>query len=216
MKEGFYDLATISAQTAAYADLELQSYLSSLSPAQQASFLSGQVNGAISTVQSEKQNTYKSAASTLEGLDQNIASAMYYLARTQDLTNIASNIDTLAQKQLSTIDQNQDVSIRQHEINEWSNSNKLDTLYFLQVLFVTLSFIGVLLFLKVSGLISGYLFSLLTRLSAIVLIIVLIFRYRYTAVARDTRYWSKTKFPKQPDVIGNASSVNVCPPATGS
>lgn len=210
MKEAFVDLQTLSEQTKAYADLELQSYLSSLPPAQQAAFVSSQIGGAISAVEAEKQSKYIDVSDKLKGLDANVGAAMYYLTRTRDLNNMATQVQAVTEKQLDVIDKNRDVSVRQNEINEWSNSNKLDTLYFLQLLFVNLSFIGVVLFFKVLGLVSESLFKFITILSVIILIVALVFRYRYTAVARDTRYWSKSKFGKQPDVIG--ASVNLdCP-----
>lgn len=211
MKEAFVDLETLSDQSKAYADLELQSYLSSLSADQRSEFVAAQIEGAIGAVRYDKKQKYRELSDKINGLDGNITSATYYLARTRDLKNMASNVDEITQKQISTIDFNRDLSIRQHEINEWANSNKLDTLYFLQLLFVTLSFIGFLLFLKVSGLITGSLFTMLTSISGILLLLVLIIRYRYTAVARDNRYWSKSRFAKDPEKKIDESVNTNCP-----
>lgn len=211
MKEAFVDLETLSDQSKAYADLELQSYLSSLSADQRSEFVAAQIEGAIGAVRYDKKQKYRELSDKINGLDGNITSATYYLARTRDLKNMASNVDEITQKQISTIDFNRDLSIRQHEINEWANSNKLDTLYFLQLLFVTLSFIGFLLFLKVSGLITGSLFTMLTSISGILLLLVLIIRYRYTTVARDNRYWSKSRFAKDPEKKIDESVNTNCP-----
>lgn len=210
MKEAFIDLQTLSDQTKGFADLQLQGYLSSLSADQKSEFVAAQIEGAISAVEAEKKNKYKDSSDKISGLDNNISSVMYYLGRTRDLANMASDVDIITQKQLSTIDYNHDLSIRQHEVNEWANSNKLDTLYFLQLLFVTLSFIAFLLFLKVSGIITSSLFTMLTSISAIILVLVLIIRYRYTAVARNTRYWSKSRFPSQADRVSSSVNIN-CP-----
>jgi hypothetical protein len=83
---------------------------------------------------------------------------------------------------------------RQKEINEWSNSNKLDTLFFLQVLFLTLTFISSMVFLNSRGLISSYLLNLFIVLSSAFAVFVLITRARYTSVLRDGRYWNKMRF----------------------
>lgn len=210
MKEGFLTLEELADNSKSYADLQLSGYLSSLSSNQRSDFVAGQIDGAIASVETEKQNRFRDSSDKLGGLDNNISSVMYYLARTRDLTGMASDVDKITQKQLSTIQLNHDLSIRQHEVNEWANSNKLDTLYFLQLLFVTLSFLGVLLFLKMNGLMSGALFSLITTITIIILSLVLIIRYRYTAVSRNTRYWSKSRFASQPDRV--SASVNIdCP-----
>ena len=211
MKEGFLTLEELTDQSKAWADLQLQSYLASLSPDQKSQFISTEIQGAIKSVQDDKQMKYNESSTALSGLDNNISSVMYYLGRTRDLTNMASDVDKITQGQISTIDFNRDLSVRQHEINEWANSNKLDTLYFLQLLFVTLSFIGVLLFLKVSGIIEGSLFMMLTAIAGILLVLVLIIRYRYTAVGRNTRYWSKSRFASQPDKSSSGSGNNKCP-----
>jgi len=213
MKEAFTTLEELTDQSKAWADLQLQSYLASLSSDQRSEFVSAQIAGALTEVGTAKQNTFRDSKDKLGGLDNNISSVMYYLTRTRDLKNMASDVDTITQKQLSTIDSNHDLSVRQHEVNEWANSNKLDTLYFLQLLFVTLSFIGVLLFLKMNGLISGALFSLITTITSIILVLVLIIRYRYTSVARNTRYWSKSRFPTQPDRVSASVNIN-CPAST--
>jgi hypothetical protein len=117
----------------------------------------------------------------------------------KDLHNLATDADKLTQAQLNVIDVNADLSVRQNEINEWSNRNKLDTLFFLQVLFVGLCFIAFILFLKVNGIVSHSAFLILTVVTGIFLILTLIIRARFTSNSRDSRYWHKARFPKQPD-----------------
>lgn len=190
-------IQNVAEQAQSYADLELQTYLSSLSPEQRSTFIASQIQGAITAVQGHKQSKFVDASNTVEGLDRDISATMYYISRTNDLKNMADEVDSLTNAQISTLTSNKDLSIRQHEINEWSNSNKLDTLFFLQLLFVNLSFIAVLLFLKTIGLVSGYLFTLLTTVSGILLILILIFRYKYSVTGRNTRYWSKSRHPSQ-------------------
>jgi len=190
-------IENIADQAKTFADLELQTYLSNLSSDQKSAFIASQINNAIVTVKSEKEFKFTDASDVIKGLDRDISSTMYYISRTNDLKNMADDVDSLTAAQLTTLESNKDLSIRQHEINEWSNSNKLDTLFFLQLLFVTLSFIAVLLFLKTLGLVSGYLFTLLTTVSGALLIFTLIVRYKYSVLGRDTRYWSKSRHPHQ-------------------
>jgi hypothetical protein len=196
MKEGFGNSDTYAAQAELFNDLELRSYLVSLSESEKAAFTATQIDKIMNSDLSIKKQNYRYNSNKVSNLDKTIASTAYYVGRTNGLNDMASDVDDITQKQLSTINVNHDLSVRQHEINEWSNSNKLDTLYFLQLLLISISFIGILLFLKMNGLISGYLFSLVTTIIVIVLILVLIMRFRYTNAVRNTRYWNKSNFPK--------------------
>ena len=83
---------------------------------------------------------------------------------------------------------------RQYEINEWTSNNKLDTLFFLQILFISLTLTAVFLFLMQNGLLPYYLFGLFSFLTVAFAVIVLIYRARFTAVKRDGRYWNKQRW----------------------
>jgi hypothetical protein len=70
----------------------------------------------------------------------------------------------------------------------------------MQILFVSLSFVGILAFLLSNGSISQALFAFVSYFIAAIAVVMLIIRWRYTNVARDGRYWHKAKFQKQPNV----------------
>ena len=199
MKEPFVSLDTLIDQTQLLSDMELQSYLANLSSSQRTDFVVSNVRDVMDNVEKTKSQRYVDMADQISGADNNITSAAYYLARTDDLKNLASDVDTLTLEQLNVADLNKEVIGRQYEINEWSNQNKLDTLYFLQLLFVILTFVSMLLFLKTNNLISQSLFALLTTLAGLFAVFVLVFRARYTKVVRDDRYWHKARFPRQHD-----------------
>jgi len=209
-KEAFTDLQQMIDSTALLSDLELQAYLSQLSPDQRTQFIGSQVANAVSSVSTSKEHKYIDLADQIKGVDTNIGSAMYYLARTKDLQNLAKDADKITKDQLNVIDVNENLSLRQNEVNEWSNQNKLDTLFFLQVMFVGLCFMAVLLFLSMNGIIPSYLFKMFSVIVTILIILTLILRARFTSVARDSRYWHKSRFPKQPDVVPGSNSSN-CP-----
>ena len=196
MKEPFANLSDVITDTRALSDMELQSYLASLTTAQQAAFIQANVQSAVSSVNQLKAQRFSDSYSNLLGADNSITSSAYYLARTHDLNKLAGDINEVATKQVIASQMNLDVAGRQREINEWSNSNKLDTLFFLQVLFISLTFTGLLLFLVKNGLISMALFSMLVVILSILSILILIIRARYTSVVRDGRYWSKMRFPQ--------------------
>jgi hypothetical protein len=212
MKEPFVNLGQLIEQAKLSGDMELQAYLASMSSSQQSEFTASNINDAITSVQNVKQQQFSNMVDQVVGADNSITSAAYYLARTSDLKDMTNDIDAVAAKQLSTSDINNNLVGRQYEINEWANFNKLDTLYFMQVLFICLSFISFVLFLKSNNYISHYLFTLLSFLSAVVAIFSLITRARYTNVVRDSRYWHKARFPSQPDPFPLSAKIS-CPGA---
>jgi len=146
------------------------------------------------------------------GADNNVTSAAYYVARTRDLTDFAKDVDDMMVNQLNATDINAGLANRQHEINDWSNFNKLDTLYIMQILFVSLSFVGILAYLLSIDAIGHPLFAFLSFSTAAVSVLMLIFRWRYTNVARYGRYWHKARFPTQP----NKFAAPVCPNGDGA
>jgi len=204
MKEPFLDVGSLITQTQTLSDMELQSYLASLSSSQQSDFTASNVADAINSVKTVKQQRYNDMADQVTGADNNLTAAAYYVARTQDLKNMAGDIDEVAVKQLITSDVNHDLAGRQYEINEWANFNKLDTLFFMQVLFICLTFIAGLLFLMNNNLVSSSLFTLLAFLTAFLAAFTLITRARNTSVMRDSRYWHKLRFPQQQDPFPSA------------
>ena len=188
-------------------DLELTSYIGELSD--KSGYASETAGNAIDKIKALKQDRFNYLSEDLTGADNNIISTAYYLTRTKDLTQMASDIDKVAVRQLQTGDINANVITRQNEINEWANSNKLDTLFFLQVLFLCLTFVSALFFMNHSGIISNYLLNLCIVLSVAFAVFVLITRARYTMVRRDSRYWSKLRYPKLQ--VANKPVAPTCP-----
>jgi hypothetical protein len=200
MKEPFVNLEVLMQQTALLSDMELQAYLAGLSESERSNFLLGNVQGAVDVVKEQKASKFNDLFDQAIGADNNVTSTAYYIARTKDLTDFADDVDDMMVNQLNATDVNAGLAARQNEINEWSNFNKLDTLYIMQILFVSLSFVGILAFLLSNGTISQSLFAFVSYFIAAIAVVMLIIRWRYTNVARDGRYWHKAKFQKQPNV----------------
>jgi len=215
MKEPFVTLDTVISQTKILGDMELQAYLNSLDASQKSSYINSNINDTMNAVRANKSSKYSDLLDQVTGADNNITSAAYYLSRTQDLTDLATAVDDMTMTQYSAASINNGLSRRQTEINEWSNSNKLDTLYFLQILFISLSLVGILCFLVSNGTINRSLFTLLTYTIAVLAAVILILRWRYTRVARDSRYWSKARFPMETDTNqGNVPYPSAPPTGT--
>jgi hypothetical protein len=132
-----------------------------------------------------------------------------YLVGVFKLSFNSANYITNTVKYLQFSDINSGLTGRQGEINEWANHNKLDTLFFLQILFITLTFISTVVFLSSNGFISSYLLNLFIVLASFFAVFVLITRARKTSILRDGRYWNKMRFgsQKQPPI----KSDKTCP-----
>ena len=205
MKEPFVDISTLIDQTKLLSDMELQAYLASLGQSQKGDFMASNVRQTIDAVNAQKSAKFTDLMDQVTGSDNNVTSAAYYIYRTKDLKNFANDVDIMTSNQIKTAEINREVALRQNEINEWANSNKLDTLYFLQVLFICLSFVGILIFLMSNGYINSSVFTILTYIIAVFAVVMLVLRWRYSRYSRDGRYWHKLNFGRIKGPNNNAS-----------
>lgn len=195
MKESFINISTLTNDISALGDMDLQYFLSSLSGST-SEFTGTNVQDALSSVASRKEAAFSDA---------------YRVTQTRNMSNTAQGIDEVLQQKLETTEQNASMVGRQYEINEWSNSNKLDTLYFMQILFICLTFVTVMMFLKVRGFITSSLFILFSVIAGFVAVAALILRARYTSVVRDNRYWHKARFPSVKNPYPTPAQAPACP-----
>lgn len=196
MKEPFITADAYAAQVQALTDLEFQAYLSALSNDEKKNLSAVAINEMLNQSKTSKQTIYKDKMDMVIGADNSITAAVYYLDRTEDLNNLASNVNGVVQNQLSTLDKDTNTNGRQKEINEWANFNKIDSIYFMQILFIVLTFTSILLFFQMHGYISGYVFTLLSTLAGLIAGLILLFSTRYNNVSRNSRYWHKARFTK--------------------
>ena len=194
------------------ADFELSSYFSQMSRSDKADYAGNNAMDALNRIKALKQDRFTYLNEDLRGVDNNLTSTAYYITRTNDLKDMANDVDEVTTKQLSVSDINTGVVRRQEEINEWANNNKLDTLFFLQVLFISLTFISSLMFINSKGLISSYLLNLFIVLTTAFAVFVLITRARYTNIRRNPRYWNKMRFTNHP----GESSDDTCAPTANN
>lgn len=169
---------------------------------------------ALNRVKAAKLDRFQYMSEDLTGADNNITSTAYYVQRAADMSQMADDIGEVTTKQLSASTINSGLISRQEEINQWANNNKLDTLFFLQILFITLTFISSMVFLNSNGLISSYLLNLFIVLASFFAVFVLITRARKTSVLRDGRYWNKMRFgtEKSPPMKSNVTCPGDTPP----
>jgi len=140
-------------------------------------------------------------------------SLFFYQQRNRDLQNMGSILKNQNEAAIGTTKFNNQLATRQYEINEWTYNNKLDTLFVFQILFVTLVLTASLAYLNRIGFLSSTLLGVFTGIVLFVDIAILLYRYQYTKVTRDQRYWNKRQFDKK-DLPQDSGSI--CPPSEES
>jgi hypothetical protein len=111
------------------------------------------------------------------------------LGRNQSLQSLARQ--TAAENAKITTSGAKDTYSRQGEINEWQAQNKLDTLFFLQMLFIFFAFVVVLLYFRKAGTLPSTTFYIFLGVALLIVIGVLWNRASYTMNYRDQRYWNR-------------------------
>jgi len=195
MKEPFVDISNIITETQTLSDLELQTYLNSLGPSN--TFAGNQVDAAVDDALLAKSGAFRDNIDKLAAGDNNVYNASKYYINAWDLKNAATTLDNAAQASITANSAGTNENTRQYEINEWANSNKLETLYILQLILVFVTFACVLLFLNINGVVNSSLFKLLTAIVGFIIVVIILVRARYTSAVRDGRYWDKSRFPRQ-------------------
>jgi ABC-type siderophore export system fused ATPase/permease subunit len=156
-------------------------------------------------VQQQKSTAFGAAIQDLT-TSTNAAHALYYYGlRNNDLKtaqDIALNTITGSVNQMNS---DKALSKRQHEINEWTANNKLDTLFVYQQLLIILCTTIVLVYLLKRGLISTTVFFIIIITIGLIFIFTIINRVQYTNKLRDGRFWNKRSFELVTPVD------NICP-----
>jgi len=131
--------------------------------------------------------------------------AQLYKTRSSDVDKLEKVISDVNTKYEAGIDSDKKLTRRQFEINEWAYHNKLETLFLLQLLFISVLVLVVFLFLFKSGYISNTVAGSLSVLLFLGVAYVGYVRWSYTNSTRDAHKWSRRSFPAEE---GGAPSTN--------
>jgi hypothetical protein len=97
---------------------------------------------------------------------------------------------------------------RQGEINEWQAQNKLDTLFFLQLMFLYFMCFVVFIYLWRKGILPTTTYYWIMGGLTVVMIGVLFNRAQYTRILRDNRFWNRRYLSAAP----KSDSLPTCSP----
>jgi len=99
-----------------------------------------------------------------------------------------------------------DTTTRELGINEYSYQNKMDTLFFFQILLISILILCIFAYGVTAGFFSASLFMYVGALLVVIDGIIFLGRYSYTANLRDPNHWYRRRF----------ATVGATPPAVKS
>jgi len=94
----------------------------------------------------------------------------------------------------SPIQYNIDLANRQIQVNEWAYNNKTDTLFFFQLLFISLMIVTLLMCIRAMGLVGGEFVTYSAGVLVVINVVIIINRSVYTNSKRDHKAWNKKRF----------------------
>jgi hypothetical protein len=149
---------------------------------------------ALSTeILSNQQNTYDTVYRSSVENSNALNTYGLILSRNTSLKDAADNMTTVNNRATSALEAETTTSTRQVEINNWQYENKMDTLFFLQLLFIFMCAAAILLFLRHSMMLSAFTTYLFIGILTLIMLIVLWNRWSYTTRTRDKKYWNRKR-----------------------
>lgn len=147
-----------------------------------------QITQYTNAIKAYESDQFAAAFTPTEGSAQAVLENATILGRNQSLSNVASD---LASENSKVGKQQRDTYSRQAEINEWEAQNKLDTLFFLQIVFLYLTAVVISLYLRQIGLFPSSIVYMISIIGLLICAGILWNRASYTQVSRDKRYWNR-------------------------
>jgi hypothetical protein len=177
-------------------DVELAQAIQKLQsdPGKLSEFVSARKAELYDTVTKEHSDNFQKVYGDLGRSSDVVKNILYYHTRNKDLDGLQKAIFDKAKSEADAATFDSQSAKRQFEINEWTASNKGDTLFFLQLLFITLTITAPLLYMSRIGWIPNSVFYGLTTLLTVALVLTLAVRIIYTKDVRDNRFWNRRRF----------------------
>lgn len=142
----------------------------------------------INKIKIAETNNFIQTVNAADGASNDMLTYGVMLSRNKTIDDIATD---LKHKNEKSANGSKDTYIRQGEINEWQAQNKLDTLFFLQTLFLFFTLMVVLMFLRRYGILTTGILYMIGGLFTVILVGILWNRASYTFNSRDPRYWNR-------------------------
>ena len=174
-------------------------------------YVNTRINEMVKEISEKKNDSFKKAQIDLGRYMDMDHNANFYKVRNSDVDRLTKSVSDNNNSIAQGLAQDKQISKRQFEINEWYNQNKLETLFFLQMFFVTSLGMILLLSLVKAGYVPVLIAAIASAIMGFGVIFTGVYRYYYTEQTRDVRLWNRRKFGQ------TAAPVPVpedrCPPA---
>ncbi len=199
-----------------YQDLEKINFSNGLkeNPSDYSQFVGERLQQIIDESTNYKTSSFVKAHTDLARYMDMEHNANNFKVRNGDVMSLQSEMERNNNALLSSRDADYNNSRRQFEINEYYYYNKLETLFFLQLFFISTLLMAIIVYAQKMGMIAPQFAGFLTLILLAVVLVTGVYRWYYTKNTRDTRLWHRRKFaeptsvPVQPsvkcDLSGNA------------
>lgn len=125
--------------------------------------------------------------------------AQLYKTRSDDVSSLHTAIEKSNNVYLQNLEKDKNITRRQTEINEYSYNNKLETLFFLQLLFLSVLLLTLVIYLQRNGIVGNSVAGILTIIVLMIVTATGLYRWNYTRSTRDGRFWSRRYFKSEED-----------------
>jgi len=177
-------------------DLERMKFAQNLrkNPDDYNKFVQSRIDNISSDIFNRKRTAFQKAHIDLGRYMDMDHNANFYKTRSSDVDRLADEISVNNQRILQELERDKDVSKRQFEINEWYNYNKLETLFFLQLFFISTLCMVVIIYGQKNNMITPQIAGIATSLLALIVVGTGLYRWKYTKQTRDPRLWHRRDF----------------------
>ena len=162
-------------------------------------------------IMSAKQNAYAQVEQELSRAQDETANVKLYQTRTSDTDDLATQIERNNQAVAGQLADDKAMTKRQFEINEWYNYDKLETLFFLQIVFMVSLSVAIVMYWSKQGLITAGFAGILYGILGLIVIGVGVHKYFYTEKTRDVKLWHRRRFasapPPPPPICGPSNDL---------
>jgi hypothetical protein len=205
-------LESLRQLTALTQDMELSQALNNLNknPAELQQYLQQAQDKLYGDVVKRKDDTIQKVYGDMQRASAAHKSIMYYKQRNEDLSDLQRQVYEKQKQTEDSVVHDKDLSKRQYEINQWFVSNKLETLFVYQMVFIGVSVIALMTYMWSRGFISSGFYYLSIVIILIVVVFTITMRTRYTKNTRDNRYWNRKKMLEQIPAPGSNGGGNSC------
>jgi len=189
-------LNSIIDATNLFQDVELATAIGQLkqNPAELQQFLQDQQDRIYQDVVKQKESTFQKVYGDLKRASDSQDAVIMLDKRSRELADIQRQVYENQAKSAGAITEDKNLAERKYEMNQWSVSNKDDTLFVFSSLFILLSSLILLTLLWRRTIISSALYGSLSGLFILIFIFMVLYRANFTNILRNNRYWNRRNF----------------------